>query len=358
MNKYIFIQSYPPFKIALKLLAKFHTDFKCTIFIFENNSLFHFFKSLNHKFFNNQIDVIFIPAFKSSLPYPIKSFFHKRYLNETYKTFFSDIRDSDIYFISKEYTDHQYYILDKLKKINKLCHIPDPGCDVYKMSDGKPSTLLEAVRWFHLMFIFGKDIRIGNPGREGVASFYKISDKFYDKYINTKFTKLDREELLSDLAIDNYSFSTKYDYDVLYVDKEMITTNLSNPQQLKKELDEIFKVILKYFNGKKIGKKFAGIRSSDQGKEMINEGFALDDSVPVELFYGEKVKLYLGVTSTGLANIESGFTISIAYLINYKDVTRRDNSVANQERRKKNKIYYPKDLKELDTLLAEKFKLK
>ena len=125
-----------------------------------------------------------------------------------------------------------------------------------------------------------------------------------------------------------------------------------------KELDKIFKVILKYFNGKKIGKKYAGIRSSDQGKGMINEGFALDDSVPVELFYGEKVKLYLGVTSTGLANIESGFTISIAYLINYKDVTRRDNSVANQERRKKNKIYYPKDLKELDTLLAEKFKLK
>ena len=89
--------------------------------------------------------------------------------------------------------------------------------------------------------------------------------------------------------------------------------------------------------------------------KRIKYGFILDNDIPVELYYGDKVKLYAGVTSTGLANIEKGLTISIAYLLTYNDPTKRKLSILNQERRKKNKIYYPKSLIELDEILSNHF---
>ena len=59
------------------------------------------------------------------------------------------------------------------------------------------------------------------------------------------------------------------------------------------------------------------------------------------------------MTSIALANIVKGNVISLVYLITFLNPQNREDSVQNQESRKKGKkIYYPKSLNELRTLLS------
>ena len=167
MEKCIFIQSYPPLKNALYLIDKYGNNEILKIYVYENSSLFRFFNKLNKLFFDSRHLVTRIPSFPKKYPNFINSFLHKNYLHETFKKHFSNIKNSKIFFFSKEFTNHQYYIINRLKADNKLYHLPDPGCDVYNMKDKNPETILQFLSLLNQMFIFGNDMRLGDHGLDG-----------------------------------------------------------------------------------------------------------------------------------------------------------------------------------------------
>tara|TARA_B000000475_G_scaffold105325_2_gene85530 strand:+ start:32847 stop:33956 length:1110 start_codon:yes stop_codon:yes gene_type:complete len=353
----IFIQSYPPLKTALYLLDKYKKTASLSVYVFENLSIFHFFNKLNSQFFNNRINIYFVDGYRGYGFIPIKTISEKFYLTKRFKSVFpKDSRlNNEIFFFSKDFTDHQFYFIKRLFKNNRLNHIPDPGCDVYTIKDKKFLSFSESIKLILRIFVCGKSIRIGDITniKSNSALFYKISDKFYRKNINKKFLPLERDRLLKDFKLDKYSFSNKYNYEVIYYDKELIKTELCDKDILKDDFKKIFKVISSYVSKNKVAIKLPGVRSSKESLGILSYGISLDHHIPAELYYSKKVKLYLGVTSTALSNIDNGTVISIAYLINYRSGKEiyRDRSIANQEKRSKGKIYYPKTMDEFTELV-------
>ena len=353
----IFIQSYPPLKTALYLLDKYKNKAPLSIYVFENLSIFHFFNKLNSQFFDNQIKVNFVEGYRGYGFIPIRTISEKLYLIKIFKKLFPNESSfkNEIFFFSKDFTDHQYYFIKKLFKKNKMNHLPDPGCDVYQIKDKSLISLSESIKLILRIFVCGKSIRIGKitNTKSNSTLFYKISDKFYNKNIDKKFLPHERDQLLKDFNLDKYSFSNKYNYEVIYYDKELIKTKLCDKEILKDDFKKIFDVISLYVSKDKVAIKLPGIRSSKESLGILDYGVSLDHHVPAELYYSKKVKLYLGVTSTALSNIENGVIISIAYLINYykdKEINR-DRSISNQEKRSKSKIYYPKNIDEFTELV-------
>ena len=244
------------------------------------------------------------------------------------------------------------FFLRKLYKNNNVIHIQDPACDVYDISDGKPKNFKSLIRLLYFKALFGKDYAYGETGRVGFKSFYKISEKFYNKILSKKILKNERDKIQKGFQLTKFSIKKYSNLKALYFDKDVVKDNLCRDEVFQKEINDIFKIINEYFCSDEIGRKYKPNRTTNYNKSRIKIGKVIPDHYPAEILYNDNIDVYFGVTSIALSNIPRGLVISLVYLLTFEDQKKRDGSIHNQEKRKRGKIiHYPKTLNELRFLL-------
>ena len=352
----IFAQSYPHIKNVLYLVENSLEDrIKIKLFIFRNSYLYQFFEEINNEHFNNQIEINFIPKYTAAYKNKLFQYLlviEKLFLFNTFKKNCNQINDHKIYFFSKSFTYYGYYFLKKLHRNNKIIHIQDPACDVYNISDGKPDSIKSLIQLTYAKLLLGKDIVYGDTGRISFQNFYKISEKYYNKIVEKIILQDERDKLQINFTISKYAQTEYKDLQVIYFDKDVVKDGLCDDLQFQSEIKQIFQIISEFVPNEKIGRKYKPNRTTAYNRERLKIGKVIPDHIPAELLYNENIDIYFGITSIALANIEIGNIISLAYLITFIDPKMREGSVQNQEKRKKGeKVYYPKTLDELRSLL-------
>ncbi len=358
-NAFIFCSSYTCIKNVLYILENYSWYDSKTLIITGTHDLAKFFEGIVFKYFKRNVEVVFIPDHYSSLkPRLITIPFRIIYSRFKNKILLKNINkknlQSDIFFSSKEFTGIGFYFLNKLSRYGKIIHIPDPGCDVYEMSDRAPSNFSELVKLFIINCLYGRNLCLGYAGKElNTPFFIKIKDKFFKSFVNHKISINQRNNMLKNVSLMKYYSLGKKTYKILYFDKDFVKYNICEDRVYQKELEGIFKIIAKYVTSEELGKKYKPSKSSNRNKKRINFGEIINDYYPAETLYNKNVKIYLGTTSHALANIEKGNIISLVKLITYLDPKKKNRNIENQELRKKNKIYYPESLEQLELLIEK-----
>ena len=353
----ILAQSYPHVKNVLYLIDRYINDAtEIKLLVFQNRYLFDFFNEINNDHFNSQLNINFIPKYKDVTKYTFLKFSllpEKLFLYNIYNKYLKNDTSKTVYFFSKSFTDYGYYFLKNLHRNNKIIHIQDPGCDVYSITDGKPDDFKSLFKLIYAKLLLGRHIVYGDTGRKRFHNIFTISDKYYNKIVKKTILQEERDDLQKYFSLAKYGISKYRNLKVIYFDKDVVKDGLCDDEIFQREIKEIFDVITVFVPSNLIGKKYKPNRTTDYNKDRLKIGNVIPDHIPAELLYNENIAIYFGMTSIALANIEKGNVISLAYLITFFDPQMRERSVQNQEKRKKGKkIYYPKSLNELRTLLS------
>jgi len=352
----ILAQSYPHVKNVLFLIDQYindNTDIK--LLVFQNRYLFEFFNEINKEHFNNKIIIELIPKYSTIynnifIKYLLIA--EKIFLYKYYRLTCGNTTDHTVYFFSKSFTDYGYYFLKNLHRNNKIIHMLDPSVDIYDISDGKADSIKSFFQLMYAKLLLGRHIVYGETGRKGFHKFFTISDKYYNKIVKKTILHEERDELQRNFTLSKYALPKYRNLKVIYFDKDVVKDGLCDDLQFQNEIEEIFQIISEFVPNDKIGRKYKPNRTTDYNKDRLKIGNVIPDHIPAELLYNENIAIYFGMTSIALANIEKGNVISLVYLITYLNPDHREGSVQNQEKRKKGKkIYYPKTLDELRSLL-------
>jgi hypothetical protein len=353
----ILTQSYPHVKNVLFLIDHYINEFtEIKLLVFQNRYLFDFFNEINNEHFNSQIDIRFIPKYptidnNNFLKHNLIA--EKMFLYKYYRLTCGNTTNHTVYFFSKSFTDYGYYFLKILHKNNKIIHMQDPGCDVYKITDGKPDDFKSYFKLIYTKLLLGRHIGYGETGRKNFHKFFTISEKYYNKIVEKTILQDERDVLQRNFILSKYALAEYSNYKVIYFDKDVVKDGLCDDLQFQNEIEEIFQIISEFVPSDKIGRKYKPNRTTDYNRGRLKIGKIIPDHIPAELLYNENIDIYFGITSIALSNIEKGNVISLAYLITFIDPQMREGSVQNQEKRKKGKkICYPKSLNELRTQLS------
>ena len=202
----VFVQSYPNLINTLYLLYNSFIYEKITVYVVGNLNLYKFLNKTKKKFKKN-IDVIFIKQQEvlfNSVHDFIKSFIKIKL--SIYRTSLSiKLKNCDIYFFSRAFTTLGFYLINNVKKNNQLIHFPDPGCDIYQLSDLRPSGLKQTIILIVYKLLYGKDLVFGNAGRKLNANyFFKISENYFYKNVDLSVTVENRIKLQQYFTLNSF----------------------------------------------------------------------------------------------------------------------------------------------------------
>lgn len=354
----ILAQSYPHVKNVLYLLDKYvDTGASITLLVFNNRYLYKYFSELNVEHFGSSVKLVFVPRYEPRFAVRLINYFSvfdRYYLYSSFQRHCREMKDYEIFFFSQAFTDYGYYYLRKLYRKNRITHIQDPGTDIYNITDGKPKGIRSFFSLLHMKMLYGRHIVFGDTGRKKFSTFFKISDKFYNMIVQRKIFKEERDDLQADFSLEKYTIQKYSKYQVIYFDKDVVRDGVAEEGKFQKAMDEIFEVISEYVPDDQIGRKYKPNRTTDHNRERINHGEIIPDHIPAEMLYSENVRVYLGITSIALANIETDNVVSLVHLIPFNDSIDMNGSIKNQEmRRKNNIIHYPRSMPELRNILDE-----
>ena len=115
-------------------------------------------------------------------------------------------------------------------------------------------------------------------------------------------------------------------------------------------LQDVYDILLKYFPKEKIGYKLHPGRENDLFMEFGNK---IENYIPAEFLFNEKVKIIITPYSSALSHIENKLCISLIDLIPNKNQKLK---VYIKDRLKKmsvGKLKFPKTLKDFEKLIKK-----
>jgi len=353
----IFCQSYTQIKGALYLITHNYDTRLITLVIPGNHDLYKFFKLVDVKWFHDKVHIIYFERYKRRISQKekVKSILYvlpdiireRRYLKAIYSKYFTKLRGAEVFFFSRYWSDYAFYILKKIGKRNRLVYVPDPAADALIIGKVAPTNITDLAISVVLKLIFGWDITIGKYIGQVVNG---IPDKLIEKDVDKVIGREERDEMLRDIDLSKFQVFNVEDYDVIYFGHDMKQTRLSR-NTMKKELSEIFAILSKYFPENRIALKYHPQRIND--KTIINVGVVLEDFIPAELLYNEKVKIYLSPYSLSIANVEKGLAISLIDLISFKNDRIKQQEKDALMKRSRMEILFPKSLDEFEQIVAD-----
>ena len=80
-------------------------------------------------------------------------------------------------------------------------------------------------------------------------------------------------------------------------------------------------------------------------------GAELPIYIPAEFLYSDRVQLYLGISSSAIANVRGGQAISLLELISFKDESVRERFKQRLVQTSRTKILFPSSLDELERMI-------
>ena len=354
----ILCESYPSIAYALYKLANGEKDVPATIFIPALKDLYQLFQVLNEKVFNNELELIYYPQYAprwaetkgiKRLLYILPDILgERRHLKRFYNRHFARLEGADIMFPSPGFSGAKIYALKKLSKRNKLIFL-DPGPPY--MSRYSPRSLRDIATLLMYKILYGKDVQLGqfpsiNPWSKG---FPLIPDSFMKNSVAGVIDWSNREEIMEDFAWEKFSIFDTGDHKVIYFHQDLVGGYVPDRDTFSRELNSIFDVVLRHFPEKEIARKYHP--AHELHKDVIEVGEELPIYIPAEFLYNENVQIYLGISSSSIANVRGGQAISLLDLISFNDESIRERFKERLIETSRTEILFPSSLDELERMI-------
>jgi hypothetical protein len=355
MSKLIILcESYLQIKYILRLL-QLHPDDEKNLIILGFPDLFQFFKLLNEKCFLNSLNVVYLEKFESNrakihginkLMHILPDIFRERhYLKNIYTGYFSGNNNAGIYFFTQGFSGLKMYLLNKLKNKNKLIFIPpEPPF----LSQTRPENLTELISLLIQKSIYGNFVALGKLTY--YRGFLYLPDKFMEKYVQI-ISNEDKLEMMKDFNLKDYRIFDEADrYSAVYYDDGLIDVGFVAEDSFKKEIKEVFDILLKHIPEKEVAVKY---HPGFSGAPLPVPGTILPQYIPAELLRNENIQITLGVLSWAVANVEKGLTVSLADIISFKDDKVKRQMKDAFIKAGKTKVLFPQSLQNLDQIFED-----
>lgn len=354
----IFVGSYLQYKNALYIATQNYQKRTITIIILGNSSLHDFFSAINQRIFQNSINLKFFDYFRTD-PRRVKAkglnrvFYvlsdiikERRYLKDTFYRYIAGIRESEIYLLDRGAL--QFFLANKLSKKNRLVYFSSYPTNVAPKHSAVKS-IDNLVRLIIYKLTYGCDIALGEVAyRKGIPH---MPDKFLKQKVARVIYEEERDGMLQGFDMNQFKVFDVGKYSVIYLDDNLINSDfIADKNVFRKEITGIFDLVSKYYPENEIARKYHAGYNYD--KTVITLGDVLPDYIPAELLYNDNIKMYLGDSTTALANVEKGLAVSILRLISFKDEQTREELAGVLQPIARSKLLFPKSLEEFEGILV------
>lgn len=358
---YIFCSSYGEIKRTLYLAERFSRERSVTVVIPVMHDLYRFFQEINiKKVLPAAIDIIYFESYTparakargiNKLFYVIPDIIReRRYLREIYHKYFAGVEGCDVYFCARGFDGYLFYLAKKLSRKNRLVNTSPSPPQLPSISEYFPSNITDLAKLIVHKLTYGRDVALGKLPH--VRGFIFMTDKFMKKVVNRFISWEEMDEMLKDFDYSRYRVFETGRYRVIYFDDSALEAGFITDKELyRKELNDIFNILIKHFPEKEIARKYHPSYPDD--KTLVKSGDVLPDFIPAELLYDDKVAVYLSIGSLSLANVEKGQAVSIADLITFRDESDKKLFKDTLVKMGKSAILFPKSLDEFERIIAD-----
>ena len=360
-NKRIVIlcEAYRSLDYLLYRLENEKVDVPVTVFITALEDLYKLCQVLNEKVFNNRLELIYYETYESrwNKIKGIKKWLYllpdilgeRRRLKKFYDRYFAKLEGATVIFSSPAFTGVKIYVIRRLSKRNRLV-FRDAGPPY--MVRYSPRSLREIATLIMYKFMYGKDTQLGQyPAVDPLSKgFPLIPDSFMKNSVDSVIDWSKRAEIMKDFTWDKYRVFNTGDIKVIYFHQDLVGRYVPDRDTFKRELDDIFKVLLRHFPEKEIAYKFHP--GHELNKNIIEIGEELPIYVPAQLLYGEKVQIYLGIFSSAITNVSRAQAISLIELITFNEDKIRERFKERLITTSRMEIFFPTSLDEFEEIIT------
>lgn len=339
----IFCESYVIVENVLYLLKE-NKGNNIYIVISGNDDLYCFFKDIRKKY--NFFKIIKLHQNDLLLNWNVVK--AKKKLNNIFKKYFKDFRNSDIYFSSRFFAESSYYFLNRLKNYNKLIFFHPKNYLEYEPRDISIFNIKQKIKTIVIKLIYGNQISIYKfPGR--IIPY--IKDKFIDN-VDEEIDIEKRRELVNARLL--YKYFDVWDlggFKVVFFDTPFQRDGIKKSKVLLSFSKDFFLMLSKYFNKNEIGVKF------HPGEESIfcdsEELYTIIPSyIMGEFILDSNPNLIIISFWTTLLNSQLPFkSVSILKLANFLPQDLKDIKAKYILDRSERKIYFPSNFSELENII-------
>ena len=356
----IFCESYPQIKNALYLSKQNYQDHPVTIMV-TMPDLYKFFNLVNEKVFQGGLNVVYFDIYRGRtakagskiikalylLPDIVKE---RQYLKKIFKKHFAQLRKAEVFFSSRFFNPSTFYLLRKLSTTNSLVYIPDPSYDAILINKAAPANITEVVSLLKSKIVYGWDIALGkHPLGQKIT---RMPDEFIRKRVARVISREERERLLRNFDTNQFRLFNNIDCSIMYFHEDLVEHDyVTDHETFERRLAEVFNIIGKHFPENKVALKYHP--GYAEGEPAVPFGSRLPDFIPAEFLYSGKIRMYLGISTMALANVEKGLAVSLIYLIGFKNDTIREQLKKALIQWSHSEILFPQSLDEFERILID-----
>ena len=309
--------------------------------------------------FHNTINLVYLAPCdlqRATAKGIIKKAFHvlpdiireRRHLKGIFDKYFAEIEGCQIFFAARAFDGYLIYLLKKLSRKNSLVFIRTSRPDIPDMRKYTPTNIWDLAKLIILKLTYGYDTTIGKL--DYYKGFLYMPDKFLEKVVDRFIDRLDMEEMMKGFDLSQFRIFDVGNYSVIYFDQPVPESgHITDRDTYRRELTQIFDIVSKYFPEKEIALKYSPNRDNDM--TMIKAGDILPAFIPAEFLYSEKTKIYLGLFTAALANVEKGLAVSLLDLVSFDSDTTREQVRGLLMALRRSEILFPKSLTEFERIL-------
>jgi hypothetical protein len=356
----IICTAYPQIKNALYVALNHYQKQPTSLLVHGYTDLLKFFNTINEKVFRNAVNIMFIDSYHGKETKPgakvdrafgiLRNFFEeKRFLKESYDRCLAGFKDAEVYFFNRNYVASEFCLLRKLAVANRLIYMPAPlyqHLGFYKTSPRNLKELVLLIRW-KLAYGWGVSL---NRERVGIIDPF-IPDSFMHQHVHTSIGQVKSYEALEKLDMRKFKVFDVGNYSVMYFHDNLIGGGyVTDVAAFHKLLSDVFNIVRKHVPENKVARKFHP--SPAEGEIMVEYGKLLPGYIPAEFLYNDNVKMYIGLSSAALANIEKGTVVSLIDMVKFRNNSTRQDLKDGLLQASKSKILFPKSLKEFEEILV------
>jgi hypothetical protein len=357
---YIFCSSYGEIKRTLYLAERYSLERPVTIVIPGMRDLCLFFKEIQNR--NALPPSVSLICFERYVPRKLKArglfklchvipdiLNERRLLKKIYNKHFATAEDCDIFFCSRGFDGYLFYMVKNLSRKNRIINTSPIATEMDRIAPYFPLNVSGLARLIAYKSTFGWEIVLGKlPHLKG---FIYMTDKFIAKTVDEFISWDEIETMTKDFDYGRYRVFATGRYRVMYFDDSGLGAGYIPDKEIyRRELKNIFDILVKYFPEDEIARKYHPSYPDD--KTLITVGDILPDYIPAELLYDPATRLYLSAYSLSLVNVKEGLAVSIAKLITLKN---KDDSETMKQRiiqMSKSEILFPATLEEFEDICA------
>ena len=320
---YIFCESYVQLENTLFVIEQNLDRSPITVIVDRKPDLLKLFKFLKKKKYGPRIDIIYLARFQESqnglrwVNFVKDIIGEKRHLAELYRKYFKEIENATIYFFCRLFTPYTFYMLKRLIKRNEVRYIYPVEYDELEMRKVRGKGVKVLARKARLKILFGRGLTLTEIPH--VMRFPYIKDSFM-KNINRCIMKDERNRLMKDFSLANLSLFPNENYKVVFYDSG-IDEYLGDVESYKKVLEEIFGIVMEYYDKEQIYIKY---HPDEHSMDLSSYGEVVPSFIPGELLH-KKDAILLSIMSTCIYNVQAGYAVSLINLFEYKSKEVRDN---------------------------------